>query len=352
MCFIENDRSPSGVVMNLPPALCDFWYARELPDLAEPLDAGVVHAKRRNIGERIRAMRDLRRRAKGRIAIPNWYQYGPFYLLWAALHGDRNVMLVEVIDIRLEGRPALLRYAWELFARTVLAAAIRRTVCAVQVMSVRESRDFARRYRLDPARIHVVRWPLTGWSRAIAAEAPPPPAAIPYVFSSGRTGCDWVTLFAAAEGTQWPLTVVCAGGDRARVDALNHDARATVYSDIPQPEHDRLLRGASLYALVLSEQGKSAGQVRLGTCISLDVPVVGTSVSGLDGFLENDVTGRAVPPGDAPGLRAAIDALMADPHLRNDLVRRARAHTDGYGKAAYFAAIGDLIKRYAQAYDA
>lgn len=328
-------------------AICDFWYVRELGAIAEPLDDGSGRSEKRRIGGRLHAALKLWRRSHGRLAIPNWYQYGPLYVLLTWLSRDRNIVLVEFIDIRLDGKPAILRRVYDLFVCLLLAPAMRATLQAVQVMSAHEAEAFVRRYGVDPSRVHFVPWPLLGWGKMTTALPAPPSPTLPYVFSSGRTGCDWETLFAAAIGSAWPLRVVCSGKDLPRVQALNRNGRAEILSDIPLAEHDALLRSAAVYALVLLDQDKSAGQVRLGTCVSLNVPVVATSVKGLEGYLIDGVTGQAVPPGDVARLRHAIDALMTTPVERADLAARAAAHGSNYNKAVYFKMLHDLIAQTA-----
>jgi glycosyltransferase involved in cell wall biosynthesis len=77
-------------------------------------------------------------------------------------------------------------------------------------------------------------------------------------------------------------------------------------------------------------------------------PVVATAVGGLVDAVEDGVTGVLVPPGDVAGLRAALERLLADPALRSELGRAARARAiarsspEAYAeavRAAYDAAI-------------
>jgi glycosyltransferase involved in cell wall biosynthesis len=94
-------------------------------------------------------------------------------------------------------------------------------------------------------------------------------------------------------------------------------------SEISGDEHQRLLLNASVYALVLREINASAGQVRFARAIEAGIPVVASAVRGLDGYLVNEITGLAVPVGDATALRIAIDRLTKDATVSNSLRLRA-----------------------------
>jgi glycosyltransferase involved in cell wall biosynthesis len=163
------------------------------------------------------------------------------------------------------------------------------------------------------------------------------------VLASGRTACDWPTLFNAARGATWPLTIVCSAEERRTVDVLNRDGRATVLSEITPEEHRRLLASAEVYALALRERRASSGQVRLARAIEAGVPVVATRVQGLDGYLDAGTTALAVPVGDAAALRTAIDRLLDDAPLRDALRRKARAAVQHHTLDAYVARLRRFV---------
>lgn len=215
--------------------------------------------------------------------IPNWYEYGPLYLILAALRGDKNIVLVEFIDLNLGSKAWLIRTLYDLVVRIVIAPAMRRCVIGIQVMTKDEALSIAKRYRFDHARIHFIPWPLSGWE-STTSPMEPEQQTEPYVFSSGRSACDWETLFEAAKDVDWKLRVVCSSKDLPRVQLLNANRSVEISSEITLAEHDAMLRRATVYALALVDKGKSAGQVRLGTCISLGIPVVATRIPGLDGY--------------------------------------------------------------------
>jgi glycosyltransferase involved in cell wall biosynthesis len=163
------------------------------------------------------------------------------------------------------------------------------------------------------------------------------------VLSSGRAACDWATLLSAARSATWPLTIVCSAEDRRGVDALNHDGRAHVLSEISHEEHAALLASAEVYALVLREQRASSGQVRLARAIEAGVPVVATLVQGLEGYVEGGVTALAVPAGDTASLRAAIDRLVDDPAARAELRHTAHLAMRSRSLEAYVEQIRTFV---------
>jgi starch synthase len=53
-------------------------------------------------------------------------------------------------------------------------------------------------------------------------------------------------------------------------------------------------------------------------------PVVRTRVGGVPDLVQDGVTGRLVPSGDAPALADAVRALLADPARRRELGQAGR----------------------------
>jgi hypothetical protein len=238
---------------------------------------------------------------------------GMFLLLEAMLgRGGRRVYLVEFI------RPApsgLLGHLKEWLHCSFCRLVFPRTLAALQVMTQWEIDAYARKYRLPRTLFHYIPFPMMLNPAGLPAQAPSQGAK---VLCSGRAACDWETLFAAASGADWELTVVCSREDRRRVESLNASAggRALVLSEVSAIRHEQLLRECDVYALVLWEQHASSGQVRLARAVEAGIPVVASSVRGLEGYLEDGVTGIAVAPGDAGALRQAIDALLRNPAAR------------------------------------
>lgn len=203
---------------------------------------------------------------------------------------------------------------------------IRRTAYGIQVLSPSEREDFARRFNLPADMIHFIPWfYYAKLSEDFEVGAESDPQNTKGVVSSGHAACDWETLFRAAEGRSWPLTVICGKQDLDRVSTLNRNKRADVLCNIPLFEHDRHVASAAVYVLALQDIPRSCGQIRLCKAVVLGVPVVATRVRGLEGYCVDGETALLVDPEDPDGLREAIEKLLADEHLRDRLVRGALA---------------------------
>jgi glycosyltransferase involved in cell wall biosynthesis len=255
-----------------------------------------------------------------------------------ALLGRRRKLVVLQFIVHPPRERGLARradLAWDRLDRI----AIRRAMRAGQALTTWERSEYARRYGLPAERFAYVPWPRR---RRPAGELPAPPAE-PLVVSSGRAAPDWPTLFAAARGAAWPLAVVCSQEDRADVERLNADGRATVLSEIPPAEHEGLLRRASVLAIVMREMAISQGHVRLMDAADSGVAVVVTAARGVADYAVDGETALLVPPGDAPALRAAVDRLVADPALRDRIRRGADERSLTWTAEDYLAALAALI---------
>ncbi len=161
------------------------------------------------------------------------------------------------------------------------------------------------------------------WAWCRNPDEPAPAVERTGVVVSGRAWCDWATVFAAARGRDWPLTVVCGKQDLPEVGALNREGAARVLVDVPGPEHDLLVGGAAVYVIALEDQLGSAGQVRLMTATQARTPVVASDVAALDGYVVDGETALLVPPGDPAALRTATERLLAKPEEASRLAERA-----------------------------
>lgn len=224
--------------------------------------------------------------------------------------------------------------------RLVERPLVRRGVAAGQVLTEMEMDRYPALYGISASRLRLIPWAL----RAERDDLPEPRMGPELgVLSSGRTSCDWETLFAAAAGRRWPLTVVCAPHDLAHINALNRDGRAQVRCEVSGDEYKDLLQASGAYALVLREEGSSAGHGRLRAAVDAGVPVVASRVRALEGYAEDGETALLVPPGDPQALRSAIEAVLADRELATRLREGAVAHAQGWTYADYFDAVRSLL---------
>lgn len=324
------------------------WYAEAFGEPFVPLDEAAAEAVPRPmrrlarrpgflqgvaIGIRARRGRGaaLVRRERGTITA----------LLVAGLPPRRpSVYVLELIRRPLP-RPLTRRPPWWLWWRLAEGPALRRGMAGGHVMTAWERDEYASHYAIDPDRLDHVRWGLT--PDEVATPAPVRPGDRT-VLASGRTACDWPTVFAAAAGANWELTVVCSRRDLPMVEALNRDRQAAVRCEIPRGEHVELLRASAVYALVLEDRGLSAGHVRLASAVDNGIPVVASAVPALDGYAVDGETAVLVPPGDPAALRDAIDSLLADPEGRRGLRDAARRRAASWRYEDYFRALRRAVE--------
>jgi glycosyltransferase involved in cell wall biosynthesis len=220
--------------------------------------------------------------------------------------------------------------------------AVRRALLVGPVCTRSEQADYAARYGLPAERFPFVPWP---WRIARTAELLPAPAT-PLVLSTGRAFCDWPTLFEAARGRGWPLTVVCSREDRPTVGALNADGTATVLSEVPAHEHQELMKRATVLVAAMRDVGVAQGHNRLMDAADAGVPVVTSDVCGIRDYSVDGETALRVPPGDAPALRDAVERMLDEPETRERVRRAAFERSQQWTAEEYLGALRDLLLGY------
>lgn len=325
--------------------LCDFWYVRELNDLLCPFEKYAEEKLGPRLAGfllRISALRALLLVWLGRdfpLIAPDWYRYGRLICVLQAIMRNRNIVIFECIDIDVRSKGPIVAAVILFVYKYVVGPCMRASVLAIQVMTNGERQIFQKRYGLPEEMLHTIRWPLSGWF----SRDPVGAKTDGYVLAAGRVSCDWETLFEAAHFGNWPLFVVCSRNDLRRVNALNNNGRATVFSEIAVSELRRLLSGAAIYAICLKESSNSSGQSRLASSIAAGIPVVASDVVGLEGYLIDGVTGVAVAPEDPAALARAIDNLINEPDRRLALAVAAQQYAAKYTKDDYFSALRQLL---------
>jgi Glycosyl transferases group 1 len=334
--------------------LCDFWYYSELGDILYPFEKYVEE----KIGQRIARfilrfslLRALLLIWFGRdftLIAPDWFRYGRLICVLQGILRNRNIVIFECIDAAIWSKGPILGAAILLVYKYIIGPAMRASVVAAQIYTNRERPIFVERFGLSEDVLHMVPWPLSGWDFEFQNSTSTTSGG--YVMASGINSCDWETLFAAAQLGNWPLIVVCTGKDLPRVTALNKNARAKVVrltraGHERRAEHERLVGGATIYALCLQENLRSAGQTRLAIAIAAGVPVVASDVLGMEGSLIDGVTAIAVEAGNPAALARAIETLMNEPERREALTVSARKYAAKFTKQDYFSALRQLVSR-------
>jgi glycosyltransferase involved in cell wall biosynthesis len=82
---------------------------------------------------------------------------------------------------------------------------------------------------------------------------------------------------------------------------------------------------AALDVLTLPSLRSEASSQVIPQALAVGTPVIATSIGGSPELIEDGVTGRLVPPGDAAALAAAIVAMLGDPQSARAMARRGQA---------------------------
>ncbi len=269
---------------------------------------------------------------------PGWRS---LVVLSALLHRKPKLVVLHFIDndLRRPGVRGLLDDVW----RPIERWALRRTMARAQVLTTWEGERYAREYGVEQERFRFVPF---AWRHAPRRAAPElaPAATRTGVIAAGRVSCDWPTLFAAAQGQDWPLTVVCSTAHRTLVQSLNRNGAATVLTDVPQSAVQELLERAAVSVIATYDAGMSQGHVRL--CVSVDAgaPIVATRTRSLDGYVEEDRTAVLVAPGDPQALRDAVNGLLAEPAARDRLAQAAWSRAERWTWDDYLAGLSALMR--------
>jgi len=330
--------------------LGDSWYADEL---------GVTTLES-VIRERRHWSRALSSRAARGVAL--WWFGRRYQLIVTSLGADstrtlllceglfprrgRHLVLLEFIPVvgdarnkwaaRARGRLLLSSLYW----RWLVGPTLRRSLLCAQSLTQWEVERNAAAFRLPLDRFRHIPW-FSSFDQTGESDGPARPRS--GVLVSGRAACDWDTVFAAAEGQDWPLTVVCSRPDFARVSALNRGGRARVLCEISKQEHAALMREASVYLLALHEAEVSSGQVRLLDATVAGTPLVASAVRGLLEYVTDGETALLFPPGDARAAQAALNRAYGDPSLRHSLVAAADKRGRQWSRQEYLEAVRQLV---------
>ncbi|TMK39820.1 MAG: glycosyltransferase family 4 protein [Actinobacteria bacterium] len=126
--------------------------------------------------------------------------------------------------------------------------------------------------------------------------------------------------------------VLIGWGPRSTMEEIRHRVRASagrLYILGPRP-HDEVCAALARAAVVVAPSRWEAFGLSALEAIALGRPVVATSGSGFESFLESERNALLVPPGDASGLAAAIIRLLRDKGLAQRLGDGGRADAHAY----------------------
>jgi glycosyltransferase involved in cell wall biosynthesis len=159
------------------------------------------------------------------------------------------------------------------------------------------------------------------------SQAAPYPAAKPYLLTAARLveikGVDLVIDGFAQIAARWPELELFIAGDgpllndyKALAAGLGMADRVHFLGRVAPDTMSSLMRGCKLF--VLGSRQESFGIVLL-EAMAAGKAVIATGVGGIPELVAHDQTGLLVPPENPSALAEAIDRLMADDQLRQQL---------------------------------
>ncbi len=142
-----------------------------------------------------------------------------------------------------------------------------------------------------------------------------------HVFSAGRSGRDYRTLFEAFGRMDHPLHVVC--DSEAALSGCANSRNITVLKNCYDDCYVEELRNASVVAVPLAVSDISAGQMVLVQAMAYCKPLVVTETPTISDYLIDGTNALLVPRGDANAMQRAIERLLEDRELASRLADNA-----------------------------
>ena len=234
-----------------------------------------------------------------------------------------------------------------------------------QVISVSEAsrQDFSRTYRMPGERIHVtrqgVRIPhlsLDGQPRLRLAELVGCQADVPLLvhvgnYSPEKNHTGLLEAFCLIRNDHPSSHLILFGDGPLRLEIEKQTDHLGISQSVhvmgPRIDAADLVAGADL--MLLSSHVEGIPGAVLEACARA-VPVVATDVGGMREIIQDQITGRLVPPGDMNGLAREASSLLGDEKRRKQMGRTARdfvaQHHDIAGSVDELEAMySDLIGR-------
>lgn len=203
--------------------------------------------------------------------------------------------------------------------RTAYFRTLFRFVDGVLCHSPEEVADCSERFYGCRARFVYVPYGL----HVYGAEQPPSPPPTPYVFSAGRSGRDYRTLFTAFQAMpDIPLHVAC--DSQKAIEGCPSADNIAVLTRCYDDAYVTELANAACVVIPLGIDNISAGQMVVIQAMSFARPLIVTRTTTIGHYLQHDVDALLVEPNNAEALRTAVRRVMTEPELAARLARNGR----------------------------
>lgn len=142
-----------------------------------------------------------------------------------------------------------------------------------------------------------------------------------HVFSAGRSGRDYQTLFEVFNRIDHPLHVVC-DSEAALAGCIN-TPNITVLRNCYDDCYVDELRHASIVVIPLAVENISAGQMVLVQAMAYCKPMVVTQTPTIEDYLIDGTNALLIPRNDSVAMQRAIERLLSDKELAARLAKNA-----------------------------
>jgi glycosyltransferase involved in cell wall biosynthesis len=156
-------------------------------------------------------------------------------------------------------------------------------------------------------------------------------------------GRDYATLFAAIEGTELTLDLVCRPDNLVGVTVPDN---VRVHGLVPHEQYRSMLRRTKVMAVPTRVLAYPTGSSVALEASASGCCVVATDTPAMADYLEDGISGGLVPPGDVSGWRETLVGLRDDDVRRRALGAGARRSVETRHNATYmWHELGDVMRR-------
>ncbi|THD76731.1 colanic acid biosynthesis glycosyltransferase WcaL [Thalassobius vesicularis] len=160
-------------------------------------------------------------------------------------------------------------------------------------------------------------------------------------------------LFQAMQGLlrdhpDFRLTLIGDGPERQALEAQAQRMGLSDHVDfVGYKSQDEVAQALTQHDLLVLPSFAEGVPVVLMEAMAAELPVVTTQIAGVPELVQNGLSGRLVPPGDAEALRAALDEVLRDPARAAEMGQAGRARVlDQFDIQKEAAWLGTLLRGY------
>lgn len=167
-----------------------------------------------------------------------------------------------------------------------------------------------------------------------------------YIFSGGNFARDYATLVKAVEGLDIPVIIACS--NKKALEGIDFPENVKVVA-VPHDEFMRLMAESNINVVVL-QKGllHSGGQQTFLNAMALGKPVIVTDPDGARDYIENEMDGLLVQPGEPEVLKRAILRLINDREFAARISSNAQAKASKLDTEAHLSAIVNISSKLSE----